>query len=170
MLCMGVVSGERVDNELLDGFYLKGLLVKPTTGLVTGARGSQHLPSKAMEVLLHLAKHPRRLVTREEILNGVWGDTPGTAEALNRAVGEIRRALGDHASTPEFVQTVPTRGYRLLVEPTRAVESMPSDDVPQTIEILPSWQALIRHATIDSIALSRRYRAGGGGQHLFAHR
>ena len=150
MLYRAVVSGECVDNELLDGFYLKGLLVKPTTGLVTGARGSQHLPSKAMEVLLHLAKHPRRLVTREEILNGVWGDTPGTAEALNRAVGEIRRALGDHASTPEFVQTVPTRGYRLLVEPTRAVESMPSDDVPQTIEILPSWQALIRHGVVQA--------------------
>ena len=150
MLNAPTLAGEHVDNELLDGFYLNDLSVEPTTGLVTGVHGPQHLPSKAMEVLLQLARHPRRLVTREEILQNVWGENRGSPEALNHAVSEIRRVLGDHASTPEFVQTVPTRGFRLLVEPTRKKGPEPRSETTSASEELPSWQALLRHGVVQA--------------------
>ncbi|MDH4049801.1 MAG: tetratricopeptide repeat protein [Gammaproteobacteria bacterium] len=143
-----------MDKELLDGFLLKGLSVEPTTGQVTGAHGSRHIPSKAMEVLLLLARNSRRLVSREVILQKVWGDGHGSADALTHAVSEIRHALDDHASTPEFIQTVPTRGYRLLIEPVlkthgtsiNAVLPEPAVDTPRF------WQALIRHGVVQASA------------------
>jgi len=106
-----------VNADLLQRFYLGDLLVEPLTGQVTGRTGSVHLPSKAMEVLLSLAARPGEMVTRDTLLKEVWGADLGSNEALSRAVSEIRHALHDHREDPAFVQTLPKRGYRLLVTP-----------------------------------------------------
>ena len=105
-----------MDSDLLQGFYLRDLLVEPVKGQVTGRDGAEHLQSKAMEVLLVLASSPGTLVTRDTIIEEVWGAGLGSHEALNHAVGEIRHALHDHADQPEFIQTLPKRGYRLIIE------------------------------------------------------
>ena len=84
----------------LHGFYLNNLFVEPLKGQVTGKDGSRHLPPKAVEVLLCLARAPGDLVTRDTLLGEVWGDGNGSQEALSHAVGEIRHALGDLADTP----------------------------------------------------------------------
>ncbi len=104
-------------SDLLQGFYLGDLLVEPLKGLVTGRAGSQHLPPKAVEVLLCLAATPGELVTREFLLDEVWGKDHGSQIALSRAISEIRHALDDHPDDPHYVQTMPKRGYRLVVEP-----------------------------------------------------
>ena len=75
-----------------------------------------------MEVLLRLASAPGEVVTRESLLMSVWGEHQGSQEALNHAIGEIRRALGDHSHEPAFVQTLPRRGYRLLIPPVLAAD------------------------------------------------
>jgi len=105
-----------VNSDLLQGFYLRDLLVEPLKGQVTGRAGSAHLPPKAMEVLLCLASSPGMLVTRDTLIDDVWGAGHGSQEALSHAVGEIRHALDDHPDNPEFLQTLPKRGYRLIVE------------------------------------------------------
>ena len=110
-------------SDLLQGFYLGDLLVEPLKGLVTGRAGSQHLPPKAVEVLLCLAATPGELVTREFLLDEVWGKDHGSQKALSHAIGEIRHALDDHPDDPHFVQTMPKRGYRLVVEPETTASS-----------------------------------------------
>ena len=109
-----------MNADLLQGFYLSDLLVEPPKGRVTGREGSERLASKAVEVLLCLAAQPGELVTREELLETVWGKDSGSQEALSHAIGEIRHALHDHHDDPKFVQTLPKRGYRLLVTPVAA--------------------------------------------------
>jgi TolB-like protein/DNA-binding winged helix-turn-helix (wHTH) protein len=111
-----------VNSELLHGFYLGELLVDPVKGLVTGHAGATHVPPKAMEVLLVLASNPGTLVSRRILLEEVWGKGRGSQEALSHAVSEIRHALDDHADDPEYIQTLPKRGYRLISEvlPTNA--------------------------------------------------
>jgi TolB-like protein/DNA-binding winged helix-turn-helix (wHTH) protein len=109
-----------VDTELLRGFYLGQFLVDPRQGQIIGAAGTTHLPPKAMEVLLRLAAKPGKLVTRQEFLDAVWGPGEGRPEALNHAISEIRHALDDHRDQPDFIQTLPKRGYRLLVDVTPA--------------------------------------------------
>jgi len=108
---------------LLQGFYLDDLLIEPLRGQVTGRTGSRHLPPKAVEVLLCLAGTPGNLVTREELLNKVWGSGQGSHEALGHAVSEIRHALDDHPEDPRFIQTLPKRGYRLIAHPVLAAEN-----------------------------------------------
>lgn len=105
-----------MNSELLQGFYLRDLLVDPLKGQVTGRAGSEHLPPTAMEVLLCLASSGGELVTRESLIEKVWGADQGSQEALSHAVSEIRHALDDHPDDPKFVQTLPRRGYRLIVE------------------------------------------------------
>ena len=105
-----------MNSDLLQGFYLRDLLVDPLKGLVTGRAGSEHMPPKAIEVLLCLASSPGKLVTRENLIEEVWGTDHGSPEALSHAVSEIRHALDDHPDNPKFLQTLPKRGYRLIVE------------------------------------------------------
>lgn len=106
-----------MQGALLQGFYLGELLVEPLKGQVSGRAGSSHLPPKAAEVLLCLAKNSGEVVERQALINDVWGAGHGSTEALNHAVGEIRHALDDHPSNPKFIQTLPRRGYRLIVTP-----------------------------------------------------
>ena len=105
---------------LLQGFYLGDLLVEPAKGRVTSRQGSVHLAPKATEVLLCLASQPGQLVTHAQLLECAWGEDRGSREALSHAVSEIRHALNDNKDDPEFIQTLPRRGYRLLVTPSAA--------------------------------------------------
>ena len=134
-------------NEILDGFYLGEYLVKPLTGQVARHGESVHLPPRAVEVLLYLCKNPRTLVAREDLLAHVWGDDAGTSEALSHAIGEIRHAFDDHANHPHVIQTVPRRGYRLLLEPE--IDS-PSEDLVSTMQPPKLWRALVRHGVVQA--------------------
>ncbi|MDT8322127.1 MAG: tetratricopeptide repeat protein [Xanthomonadales bacterium] len=99
---------------------------------------SVHLPPKAMEVLLCLASSPSRLVTRETLIDRVWGPGQGSRELLGRAIREIRHALDDQADHPRFIQTLPRRGYRLIAQPEPAVaqaDSVPPGALPQLADI-----------------------------------
>ena len=109
--------GVTVNANLMHGFYLGDLLVEPLKGQINGPAGSAHLPSKAAEVLLQLASQPGVLVTRDSLLTSVWGDGQGNQESLSHAISEIRHALNDHAEDPHFIQTLPKRGYRLIIDP-----------------------------------------------------
>lgn len=72
----------------------------------------QPQPAKVLEIL---ASHSGEVVSREEIRRLVWGDSYVDSDAsLNFCIKEIRRALGDSATSPTFIETVPRRGYRFL--------------------------------------------------------
>ncbi|HSS52583.1 MAG TPA: winged helix-turn-helix domain-containing protein, partial [Thermoanaerobaculia bacterium] len=67
---------------------------------------------------------------REEIRRLVWGDSFVDSDAsLNFCIKEIRRALGDSATSPTFIETVPRRGYRFL----KPVKVVPEAAVPAPI-------------------------------------
>jgi DNA-binding winged helix-turn-helix (wHTH) protein/TolB-like protein len=75
-----------------------------------------HLQPQPMKVLALLAARAGVLVTREEIQQHVWGDETFVDfdQGLNWCIRRIREVLGDDASAPRFIQTVPRRGYRLV--------------------------------------------------------
>jgi DNA-binding response OmpR family regulator len=73
------------------------------------------LSNKAFAVLAHLMSRPGMVVSREQLLDQVWGwDDPTGIRTVDVRVAEIRRKLGDTASEPEFIETVPGEGYRFL--------------------------------------------------------
>lgn len=86
-----------------------------------GAR-SIALTPKAFAVLRYLADRPKRLVTKDELLDTLWAGTVVTDGVLKVCVLEIRKALEDDSKDPRFIQTVHRRGYRFLVDLERTVE------------------------------------------------
>jgi TolB-like protein/DNA-binding winged helix-turn-helix (wHTH) protein len=73
------------------------------------------LQSQPLFILEELLTHPGRLVTRAELITRLW--PKGVVDfdtALNSAVRRLRGALGDHAETPRYIETVPRRGYRFI--------------------------------------------------------
>jgi tetratricopeptide (TPR) repeat protein/DNA-binding winged helix-turn-helix (wHTH) protein len=115
-----------VKAELLQGFYIGDVFVEPLKGSVTGRDFSEHLAPRSMEVLLKLAETPSTLVTREILLEKVWGNGKGTDEELDSAVAELREALHDKKEYPAYIQTVPDRGYRMILKPRFTTADEPS--------------------------------------------
>jgi DNA-binding response OmpR family regulator len=73
------------------------------------------LTPKALALLEYLMTHPDELITRERLLDAVWGwDYPAGTRAVDTRVAELRRALGDEAEEPRYIETVTGEGYRFL--------------------------------------------------------
>jgi DNA-binding winged helix-turn-helix (wHTH) protein/Tol biopolymer transport system component len=81
-------------------------------------KGDKTVPvePKAFGVLLFLLRNPRRLVTKDEIINAIWNDCAVSDNSLTRSVATLRRLLGDDSREPRFIATVPTVGYRFLCD------------------------------------------------------
>jgi Tol biopolymer transport system component/DNA-binding winged helix-turn-helix (wHTH) protein len=70
------------------------------------------LTPKAVDVLMALVERPGRLMTKDELVQRVWPDTFVEEANLAYNVFTLRKALGDTADNPEYVETIPKRGYR----------------------------------------------------------
>jgi len=73
------------------------------------------LTPKAVLLLEYLMTHPDELLSRERLLDVVWGwDYPVGTRAVDTRVAELRRVLEDDAGAPRFIETVPGQGYRFV--------------------------------------------------------
>src|SRR5215813_7590361 len=83
------------------------------------------LSGQAIQILIVLATCPGQLVTREELQQKLWPtDSFGDFDhGLNAAVNKLREKLGDSATTPTYVETLPGRGYRFIGK----VEAQPNE-------------------------------------------
>jgi len=85
-------------------------------GQLTRAGVPVPLRPKTWAVLLHLVERPGQLVTKDELLDSVWGDVAVTPDTLTKSIGELRVALGDDPKTPRYIETVHRRGFRFIGE------------------------------------------------------
>jgi DNA-binding winged helix-turn-helix (wHTH) protein/predicted ATPase len=77
-------------------------------------RGGQarHLRPKSFALLRYLVAHPGRVLSKDELVQAVWPETAISDGVLTVSISEIRQALGDAAQAPQYLETVPRRGYR----------------------------------------------------------
>jgi len=96
------------------------------------------LAPQPFKVLALLAAHAGRMVSRKELQEQLWGDSTFVdfEIGLNRCIKQIRTALEDDAETPRYIETLPRRGYRLIV-PVEAVESSDAGQAAVTVELPP---------------------------------
>ena len=72
------------------------------------------LRPRSLAMLRYLVAHPGRLVTKAEVQQHVWAGTHVSDSVLRASVKEIRKALGDAAMAPRYLETVGRQGYRFL--------------------------------------------------------
>lgn len=96
-------------------------LVQPDRNRLTRGSESVQLEPRLMDVLVFLAERRGQVVSRDQLVEGVWKVRFISEWAITRAIAKLRRALGDTAARPRYIETISKRGYRLLAPVARAV-------------------------------------------------
>src|ERR1700730_8203386 len=87
----------------------------PRTGQLWRDGSEVKLTPRAAAVLQLLAERAQELVTKQDLLDRVWGGMAVGDDALTSCIQELRGALGDDARRPQYIETRHRRGYRLMV-------------------------------------------------------
>ncbi len=80
-------------------------------------------------MLRQLVHHAGQLVTRDELFETIWSEAHVSDDALTVCIRELRRALGDQARSPQYIETVRSRGYRFIA-PAIAMDAPLIPSVP----------------------------------------
>lgn len=73
------------------------------------------LTPKAVAILEYLMTHPDELITRERLLDAVWGwESAVGLRVVDTRIAELRKALSDDPSDPQYIETIPGQGYRFV--------------------------------------------------------
>ena len=85
-------------------------------------RGDELVPltPKAFDILLTLLENDGRIVNKDDLMKKVWPNTFVEEGNLTQNVSLLRKALGESANGPQFIETVPRRGYRFVAPVKRA--------------------------------------------------
>ncbi|WP_266156951.1 winged helix-turn-helix domain-containing protein, partial [Dyella silvatica] len=97
-----------------DYFRLGDWIVKPEQRLLQRGEQSREISARSMDALVHLAEHAGEVVSAEQLLIECWRGTFYGDNPVHKAIAELRKQLGDHAQSPDFIMTIRKRGYRLI--------------------------------------------------------
>lgn len=100
-----------------------------------------HLEPKAFDVLVHLVRSHGRVVTKDDLLESVWGHRFVTESALTTRIKALRRVLGDDGRAQRVIRTVRGRGYE-LVAPVRTAGVVLADEPSGPAPDAPLRQAI----------------------------
>jgi Tol biopolymer transport system component/DNA-binding winged helix-turn-helix (wHTH) protein len=119
-------------------FAIEDWIVDPDFHQLSRGSSICTLEPRVMSVLLQLAAHPQRVISKDEFLRAVWPDTFVGEDALTRCISILRHALNDDPHHPRFIKTVPKAGYCLLVS-TRSLGLEPpsSEQIPSAARAAP---------------------------------
>jgi DNA-binding winged helix-turn-helix (wHTH) protein len=106
-----------LSNEVLE---FAGFRLEPAERRLTRDGALVEVSGRYLDALLLLARQPGELVTKDRFMTEVWRGVPVTDEALTQCIRALRKALGDQAGRPRFIETVPRHGYRFLADVRRS--------------------------------------------------
>ena len=121
------------------------------------------ISGRYLDALVLLVAEEGRLVTKARLLNEVWKGVPVTDEALTQCVRSLRKALGDEAGRPRFIETVPRHGYRFIASVTPVHTRVTRDDVARVESRLSDGRS---QAFARFVGMGRAGLIGGGGAGL----
>ncbi len=114
-----LLSAVKKDGE---AFVLAGWLVDPSSLSISCNSNTIKLEPKTMAVLDYLACRPGVVITRQELEDKLWAGTVVGYDALSNTIIKLRKAFGDKARSPTFIETIHKTGYRLIAEVNSAAE------------------------------------------------
>jgi len=106
------------------------------------------LRPKTWALICYMTERPNELLSKRELIDAVWPDTIVTEASLNQAIRELRKALGDDARSPRFIETVHRRGFRFI----GASEQSSQVTTPTSVHQAPSRSQLFgRHRELTQL-------------------
>ena len=103
----------RTPTTAIQAYFDEFQLDEANASLVRGGKPVALAPTP-FSLLCAFARRPAMLLTKEALLDEVWGHQFVTESVLKTAISDLRNALGDDARQPRFIETVPRRGYRFI--------------------------------------------------------
>jgi DNA-binding winged helix-turn-helix (wHTH) protein/tetratricopeptide (TPR) repeat protein len=101
-----------------NGFVTGEWTVSPSRNLLARGQEQVRLEPRVMDVLVQLAQHAGDVVSKEELVERVWEGRHVTDDVLTVTIYALRKALGDDARRPRYLETVSRRGYRWIAPAT----------------------------------------------------
>lgn len=104
------------------------------------------LAPKVLETLLILVQNRGRIIEKEELMTRLWPDTFVEESNLTYSVVQLRKTLGDDARRPRYIETIPKRGYRFIVDVEEVLSDVGSvsnaviENKPSTSEMISAEQ------------------------------
>ncbi len=95
-------------------FMVNDWLVDPGASRLQRGEDTVRLEPKVMEVLVHLAQFPGKVITRDELEQTIWAGMVVSYDALTNATQKLRKAFQDSSRNPQYIETVSKKGYRLV--------------------------------------------------------
>ena len=88
--------------------------VAPELNQISRAGECVRLEPKAVELLVFLTQRAGEVISREELLSALWPGVIVGDNALTQVITKLRKALGDTARKPTYIEAISKRGYRLI--------------------------------------------------------
>ena len=101
-------------TDLIKGFDFGRWHVVPERDVIIDGEDERHIEPIVMNVFVVLASHGGGVVTKDQLIDAVWDGRPQADEVITRCISALRRSLGDNAKTPQFIETLQKRGYRVM--------------------------------------------------------
>src|SRR5579859_1623888 len=122
--------------------FLSGWRVQPALNRVTKDGAEVRLEPRVMQVLTCLLAADGEPVTRDALMQQVWGHEYVTEDALNRTVSKLRRVIADELHCGAEIETIPKTGYR-LVQPEGGRPTAVPTATPQPLQRHWRWVAAL---------------------------
>jgi DNA-binding winged helix-turn-helix (wHTH) protein/TolB-like protein len=111
-------------------------------GTLTGPEAAYRLSAPIAQLLQLLADNPGEPVARDQIIGRLWAGRVAAGRALTRGISLLRKYLGDSAQKPQYIETIPGYGYRLIARVTKGTGGGESEIVIST-RTSRAWRFLI---------------------------
>lgn len=146
----------------MDGasLYFDVFRLDPENRLLTRDGAPVELSGRYLDALALLVAAPGALVSKERFLEEVWHGVPVTDEALTQCIRALRRALGDDAARPRFIETVPKYGYRFIAHVS---DVAPQSGPPVTAPMGLAGSALLEAPPLHAFDWARYLLLAGAG-------
>jgi len=151
----GLLPDRRLPSR--DRFRFGVFELNTRTGELRKAGMRVRLAEQPLRVLVKLLERPGQLVTRDELRHELWSDDTFVdfEQNLNTAIKRLRAALGDSAASPRCIETLPRRGYRLLMTVERIDDAPPVEAPPPSVPVaaLPTHRRSLKTLVAASLAI-----------------
>src|SRR6202050_4345802 len=126
-------------------------LLDPARRTLSRAGAPIALTPKAFDVLLFLVQNPNRLVTKEELLQAVWGDTFVEEGNLTQYISLLRKSLGDNSEDTRLIVTIARKGYQFTAHVTVADAADSLMQVPPRADAIQTSKPDVQSAHYEKV-------------------